>query len=98
MLKEQHLVHLYFNIIGTVIFMTVFYSVNAFVDFAFMDTAANAAGIAVIHSVFNVVSTIILLPFSALLEKLAILTVKDDSVDVEVKADNNEVGLLVHDF
>ena len=41
---------------------------------------------------FNVVSTIILLPFSALLEKLAILTVKDDSVDVEVKADNNEVG------
>ena len=92
--KRAAFVHLYFNIIGTVIFMTVFYSVNAFVDFAFMDTAANAAGIAVIHSVFNVVSTIILLPFSALLEKLAILTVKDDSVDVEVKADNNEVGLL----
>lgn len=92
--KRAAFVHLYFNIIGTVIFMTVFYSVNAFVDFAFMDTAANAAGIAVIHSVFNVVSTIILLPFSSLLEKLAILTVKDDSADVEVKTDNNEVGLL----
>ena len=51
--KRAALVHLYFNIIGTVIFMIVFYTINAVVHFSFLDTAANAMGIAVIHSSFN---------------------------------------------
>lgn len=77
--KRAALVHLYFNIIGTTIFMLVFYSINAVVPFAFLGDAANAAGIAVVHTAFNIFATILLLPFSAGLEKLACLTIKDDA-------------------
>lgn len=73
--KRAALVHLYFNIIGTAIFMAVFYSLNALIDFSFMGQAVNATGIAIVHSVFNIFATIILLPFSKVLEKLAYLTV-----------------------
>ena len=76
--KRAALVHLYFNIIGTVLFMVVFYAINAVVNFAFLGDAANAAGIAVVHSVFNVVATVMLLPFSDKLEKLACITIRDD--------------------
>ena len=68
--KRAALIHLYFNIIGTVLFMVVFYAVNAVFPFAFMDSAANAAGIAVIHTTFNIIATAVLLPFSGTLEKL----------------------------
>ena len=76
--KRAALIHLYFNIIGTVLFMVVFYAVNAVFPFAFMDGAANAAGIAVIHTTFNIIATTVLLPFSGTLEKLATLTVRDN--------------------
>ncbi len=76
--KRAALVHLYFNLIGTIIFMLVFYAINAIVGFAFMDDSANAAGIAVVHSIFNVTATVLLLPFSDMLEKLACLTIRDD--------------------
>ena len=52
--KRAAMVHLYFNLIGTVLFMTVFYAVNRFLHFAFLKEAAGAAGIAVIHSLFNI--------------------------------------------
>ena len=51
--RRAAMVHLYFNLIGTCIFMTVFYIINIFVKFVFLGNAANAAGIAVIHSLFN---------------------------------------------
>ena len=76
--KRAALVHLYFNLIGTILFMVVFYAINAVVNFVFLGEAANAAGIAVVHSVFNVVATVMLLPFSDKLEKLACLTIRDD--------------------
>ena len=76
--KRAALIHLYFNLIGTVLFMCVFYAINAVFPFAFLDDAANAAGIAVIHTTFNVLATATLLPFGGLLEKLATLTVRDD--------------------
>ena len=76
--KRAALIHLYFNVIGTVLFMVVFYAINAVFPFAFLDDAANAAGIAVIHTTFNVAATIVLLPMAGLLEKLAVLTVRDD--------------------
>ena len=75
--RRAALVHLYFNVIGTVIFMVVFYSINAFVNFAFMHEAADAAGIAIIHTAFNVFATTILLPFASGLEKLAYMTIKE---------------------
>lgn len=61
--KRAAVVHLLFNIIGTTIFMVVFYSVNSVVHFEFLGEAANKAGIAVVHTVFNVAATIVLLPF-----------------------------------
>ena len=90
--KRASLVHLYFNVIGTVIFMVAFYSINAFVNFAFLENPANVAGIAMIHSIFNVVATIALLPFVKQLEKLAYLTIKED--EVEEKVEDNEFKLL----
>ena len=76
--RRAALVHLYFNIIGTVIFMVAFYVLNAAIGFAFLGDAANPAGIAVIHSIFNISATAVLLPFSKGLEKLAYLTIKAD--------------------
>ncbi|MGN0305025.1 MAG: Na/Pi cotransporter family protein, partial [Lachnospiraceae bacterium] len=82
--KRAALVHLYFNIIGTVVFMVVFYTVNSFVRFAFLNDSATAAGIAVLHSVFNISSTLLLLPFSKGLERLACLTIPEDTREEEV--------------
>ena len=81
--KRAAVIHLYFNIIGTALFMVVFYAVHAVAPFAFLTDAADAAGIAVIHSLFNVASTAVLLPFAGLLEKLAILTIKDSKEEME---------------
>ena len=75
--KRAAFVHLYFNIIGTILFSAALYLINSFVHFEFMENSAGAAGIAVIHSVFNVAATIVLLPFSKGLEKLSCLTIHD---------------------
>ncbi len=71
--RRAALVHLYFNIIGTVVFMGVFYLLDAAFQFPFMEKPADALGIAVVHSCFNVSATS-LLPFSRGLVKLACLT------------------------
>ena len=76
--KRAALIHLYFNIIGTVVFLVGFYGLNALVKFPFYNDAVNTFGIAVVHTIFNVVTTLVLLPFSRVLERLAILTVPDD--------------------
>ena len=78
------MVHLYFNIIGTVLFLVLFYGINAFVHFPFLETSANAAGIAIVHSGFNIFATLILFPFADGLVKLAKLTIPDGP---EEKAD-----------
>ena len=75
--KRAALIHLYFNIIGTVLFMIVFYAINSFVHFDFLNDAANPMGIAVIHSTFNIAATLVLLPFGKVLVKLATLTIPE---------------------
>ena len=92
--KRAAMVHLYFNLIGTAIFMAGFYAINAVVGFSFFSDAANPAGIATLHSVFNITATIILLPFSGVLEKLACLTIKDKKEDVAVSAEDKEFMIL----
>ena len=69
--KRVTVVHMSFNIIGTVICLLVFYGLDAFVHFTFLEKAINPVEIAFVHSVFNILTTIILLPFSKLLVKLA---------------------------
>ncbi len=93
--KRAAMVHLYFNIIGTIIFMALFYTLNAFIGFAFIDEAATPAGIAIIHSVFNIFATIILMPFTKLLEKLACLTIRDKN---EPAKEKDEFQLLDQRF
>ncbi|MBR4040166.1 MAG: Na/Pi cotransporter family protein [Clostridia bacterium] len=76
--RRASLIHLYFNLLGTILFMAAFYAINAVAPFAFLNDSANGAGIAVIHTTFNVCATFVLLPFSHMLEKLACLTIRDD--------------------
>ena len=85
--RRTALIHLYFNLIGTIVFMLLFYAANAVFKFTFMDSAINAAGIATIHTIFNVTATILLLPFSKLLVKIATMTVREDKVE-EALPDN----------
>ena len=77
--RRAAFVHLYFNIIGTVVFLLLFYILNAFIDFAFVEDTVNAFNIAIVHTIFNVTATVLLLPFNKVLEKLACLTIKDDN-------------------
>lgn len=86
--KRASLVHLYFNLIGTVLFMCLFYGVDVFVHFSFLDDTANGAIIAIIHSVFNVAATLVLLPASKLIERLAYITIPktdDEDMDMQLK-------------
>lgn len=89
--RRASVVHLYFNLIGTALFMVGFYTLNVVFRFSFLTQAAGAAGIALIHSVFNIVATLILLPFSKLLEKLAYLTIRDGKEELPVKAEELQI-------
>ena len=75
--KRAALVHFYFNLIGTILFMAVFYTLNSFLHFKILDMTANVWLIAFVHSCFNIAATVIFLPFGNLLEKLASLTIRD---------------------
>ena len=75
--KRAALVHLYFNIIGVVIVLSLFYLVNAFVQFAFVSLPIDAWGVALVHTLFKLICVAIIGPFYKLLEKLACVTIKD---------------------
>ncbi|MDD4543282.1 MAG: Na/Pi cotransporter family protein [Clostridia bacterium] len=81
--KRAAMIHLYFNLIGTFLFIGLFYGLNAILKFTFMDSSLNTVGIAVVHTLFNLLSTLVLLPFSKLLVKFAEKTVKDKGVSPE---------------
>ena len=69
---------LYIKMIGVVVVAVVFYILHAVMDFAFMSQNVTIMSIAVIHTLFNILSTIILMPFCSLLEKLALKTIKGE--------------------
>ena len=78
--KRTAVVHLTFNIIGTAVWLTVFCVVNGLVHLSFINDSASLMGIAIIHSVFNILCTIILFPFANQLEKLACFIIRDAKV------------------
>ncbi len=82
--KRAALVHLSFNIIGTVVWMSVFAIVDTFFHPALFDQSASLAGIAVAHSAFNIACTLILLPMSSLLEKIAYKLIPDNKLPDKV--------------
>lgn len=85
--RRAAMVHLYFNIIGTIIFFIAIYLIQMFIGFPFWNDPISMTGISYVHITFNVVTTILFIPFTGLLEKLAVLTVrgkKNEAQDEEV--------------
>lgn len=76
--RRAAMVHLYFNLLGVIIFAAVFYGVGAFVPWGFLTETMSEVNIAMIHTTFNVVTTLIMLPLHGVLEKLATLSVPED--------------------
>lgn len=81
--KRAAFIHLYFNVVGTIVFMIGFYAINALIGFSFFNDRANAFGIALTHSCFNIITTIVWIPFNKLLVKLAAASVKGQDLDDE---------------
>ncbi len=75
--KRAALVHLSFNIIGTVACLGAFSAVDAFFAPALLNESATFAGIAIAHSIFNIICTLLLLPMSGSLEKIAYRLIPD---------------------
>ncbi len=79
--RRAAVVHLTFNIIGTIIWLSVFCLCNAIFKFAFVALPADQMGIAIVHSVFNVLCTALLLPVSGLLEKFSCIVIPDSKTE-----------------
>ncbi len=77
--RRASIVHLLFNIIGTVLCLVIFILADTILKPAILNHAANQFNIAICHTVFNIVCTAALLPQSRLLEKLACRLVPDDA-------------------
>ena len=90
--KKVSVVHISFNLIGTIVCLIAFYSVDYFVDFAFADKAIGPMGVAGVHSIFNLATTIILLPFTKQLANIANFVIKDK--DKETKYELLDERLL----
>ncbi len=86
--KRAAIIHLLFNVIGVAVFMAVFYVLNAFLSFAFLSKPANGAGIALVHTCFNVLATLVLLPFAGQLERLSFILIKPDSEEAASEAED----------
>ena len=86
--KRAAIIHLSFNVIGTIVWLSVFSLVSALMKPAILDASATYLGIAVAHSLFNTLCTALLLPMSGLLEKVAYLVVPDgDEEEIQVELD-----------
>lgn len=77
--KKVAVIHIAFNVIGTVVFLILYEVLDMTIGFAFSDWTINSVGIAVVHTVFNILTTLLLLPFSKGLEKIANLILPDRS-------------------
>ena len=83
--RRTALVHLSFNVVGTVVWLAVFQVVKALITLPLLDSAIDQLGIAVVHSVFNVACTVLLLPLTGLLEKLACRLIPDPETEEKLE-------------
>ncbi len=79
--RRASMIHLLFNVLGMLVWLSLFYLINAFVNFAFLETAINPFGIAIVHSIFKLLTTALLMPFHKQLVSLATLLVPDKGKD-----------------
>ena len=77
--KRVAAIHLSFNLLGTAVFMVIYYAIHSFLDAAFLDLTVTPVEIAVCHSVFNISTTLLLLPFSKMLVRIAEGVIKEDA-------------------
>ena len=75
--RRVAVVHISFNVIGTVVCLTVYYIINALFHLPFTDLPVTGFGISLVHSIFNIATTAMLLPFTKQLEKIAYFVIKD---------------------
>lgn len=95
--RRASMIHLYFNLIGTAVFIALFYGLNSLLGgFSFVEQAAGPAGIALIHSAFNIGAVILLYPFAGLLVRLAERTVSDKPGEEQQEPD--ELAILDERF
>lgn len=92
--KRTAFVHLYFNIIGACLFMVVYYGINAIRPFGFTNDVVGVTGIALIHTCFNVFTTIVLLPFVKVLERLAYVTLPITEEEKHISKNDAEFKVL----
>lgn len=76
--KRAAVIHLSFNIIGTLVFLVGMYGIQIFIGFPFWNDPITMGGIADFHTIFNIVNTLILLPFTGFLVKIANFFIKSD--------------------
>ncbi|MCD8328418.1 MAG: Na/Pi cotransporter family protein [Ruminococcus sp.] len=79
--KRVAIIHLLFNIIGTVLCVVIYYPLNAVFEFAFASMTVDALDIAIIHTLFKVATTVVLFPFIGALEKMSYLIIRDKKTD-----------------
>ncbi len=82
--KRAAIVHLSFNVVGTIFWLSAFSIVKAAFSLELFDMSATMSGIAVAHSLFNIACTVLLLPMSSLLEKVAYLIVPETKEPEEI--------------
>ncbi len=87
--KRTAVIYLYFNIVGSVLFMALFYLLHAFVEMDFMAGPADPLGIAVFNTVFKVAATLAQLPFTSLLVRLACATIREERSEDDEEFEEN---------
>ncbi len=87
--KRTAIIYLYFNIVGSALFMVPFYLIDAFVELGFMALPANAFGIAVFNTIFKVGATAVQLPFTGLLVRLSKATIKEERSEDDEEFEEN---------
>ena len=86
--KRAAFVHLSFNVIGSAILITVYCIMRTIFAPAILDKSASLIGIAICHSMFNILCVMILMPLSSVLEKMALKVIKDtDEPEEKVELD-----------
>ncbi len=96
--KRVSVVHISFNVVGTVAFLLIFYLGHIIFNFSFLKSAINPFQIAVCHTIFNIATTVLLFPFINQLEKIAMTVIKDKKVKAEDNVFLDERLLLTPAF
>ncbi len=87
--KRAAFTYLYFNTLGAIILTPIFYAIDAFANFAFMEQSSTLVSIALINTLFNLITTIVLFPLIKLVEKLIVVTISDRKADEDSSVDHD---------